>query len=83
MVSTTIKSDGDTARNVRQILSEHYDLEVKCRHTPDGKDLHVELVLYPQRICSCRETAKTKTQQNTRITDGRKDRPFLHTRLPA
>ena len=29
MVSTTIKSDGDTARNVRQILSEHYDLEIK------------------------------------------------------
>lgn len=29
MVSTMIKSDGDTARNVRQILSEHYDLEVK------------------------------------------------------
>ena len=82
MVITTIKSNGTLARELRQILCEHYDLEVKYRHTPDGKDLLVELVLYP-RICFCREIAKTKTQQNTRITDGRKDRPFLHTRLPA
>lgn len=60
MVSTTIKSDGDTARNVRQILSEHYDLEVKYRHTPDGKDLRVELVLYPKGSVSAEKQLKRK-----------------------
>ena len=60
MVSTTIKSDGDTARNVRQILSEHYDLEVKSRHTPDGKDLHVELVLYPKGSVPAEKPPKRK-----------------------
>lgn len=58
MVSTTIKSDGDTARNVRQILSEHYDLEVKYRHTSDGKDLHVELVLYSKGSLSVEKPPK-------------------------
>ena len=60
MVSTTIKSDGDTARNVRQILSENYDLEVKYRHTPDGKDLYVELVLYPKGSLSVEKPPKRK-----------------------
>lgn len=46
MVFTTIKSDGDTARNVRQILRENYDLEIKYRHTSDGTDLVIELVLH-------------------------------------
>ena len=50
MVFTTIKSDGDTARNVRQILSEHYDLEVKYRHTPDGKDLRVSSCFTPKDL---------------------------------
>ena len=58
MVSTTIKSDGDTARNVRQILSEHYDLEVKYRHTSDSKDLHVELVLYSKGSLSVEKPPK-------------------------
>ena len=60
MVFTTIKTDGDTARNVRQILSEHYDLEVKYRHTPDGKDLRVELVLYPKGSVSADKQLKRK-----------------------
>ena len=60
MVSTTIKSEGDTARNVRHILSEHYDLEVKYRHTPDGKDLRVELVLYPKGSVSAEKQLKRK-----------------------
>ena len=60
MVFTTIKTDGDTARNVRQILSEYYDLEVKYRHTPDGKDLRVELVLYPKGSVSAEKQLKQK-----------------------
>ena len=48
MVIITIKSDGTAARNVREILGKHYDLEVKSRHTPDGKDLLVGLVHYPK-----------------------------------
>ena len=60
MVFTTIKTDGDTARNVRQILSEHYDLEVKYRHTPDGKDLYVELVLYSKGSLSVEKPPKRK-----------------------
>ena len=60
MVFTTIKTDGDTARNVRQILSKHYDLEVKYRHTPDGKDLRVELVLYPKGSVSADKQLKRK-----------------------
>jgi len=61
MVSTTIKSDGDTARNIRQILCEHYDLEIKSHHTPDGKDLHVELVLYPKGTLPVEKLPKRKT----------------------
>jgi len=60
MVFTTIKTDGDTARNVRQILSEHYDLEVKYRHAPDGKDLRVELVLYPKGSVPAEKPPKRK-----------------------
>ena len=60
MVFTTIKSDGDTARNVRQILSEKYDLEVKYRHTPDGGDLLVELVLYPKGSLSVEKPPRRK-----------------------
>ena len=60
MVSTTIKSDGDTARNVRQMLSEYYDLEVKYQHTPDGKDLRVELVLYSKGSLSVEKPPKRK-----------------------
>ena len=60
MVSTTIKSDGGTARNIRQILSEHYDLEVNYRHTPDGKDLHVDLVLHSKGSVSAEKTPKRK-----------------------
>ena len=60
MVFTTIKSDGDTARNVRQILSENYDLEVKYRHTPDGKDLYVGLVLYPKGLLPVEKQLKRK-----------------------
>ena len=60
MGHTTIKTDGDTARNVRQILSEHYDLEVKYRHTPDGKDLRVELVLYPKGSVPAEKQLKRK-----------------------
>ena len=48
MVITTVKSNGTVAREIREILSEHYDLIIKSRYTADGKDIHIELDLYPK-----------------------------------
>ena len=60
MVLTTIKTDGALAREVRLILSEHYDIELKTHHTPDGDDLLVELVLYPKGSLSVEKPPKRK-----------------------
>ena len=60
MVITTIKSGGALAREARQILSDHYDLELKTHHTPDGGDLLVELVLYPKGSLSVEKPPKRK-----------------------
>ena len=60
MVTTTIKSDGDLARDLRSRLCEHYDVIVESRHTPDGKDLLIELHLYPKGTLPIEKPIKRK-----------------------
>ncbi len=60
MIITTIKSNGTLAQEVRQVLSEHYDMEMKAQHTPDGSDLLIELALYPKGSLTLEKPPKRK-----------------------
>ncbi len=63
MVITSIKTDGTVARTIRQVLSEHFDLEVRSHHTPGGKNILVELELYPKGSVPVEKPPKRKNKR--------------------
>ena len=63
MVITTIRSNGTVAREIRRILCEHYDVEVKTQHTPDGEDILVELVIYSNGTLPAEKPCKRKRKR--------------------
>lgn len=84
MVTFTVKTDGFSSHCVWELLCEHFDVEVwKQHHTPDGKDLIMELVLHPKgssRLKNLPRERKAEYLDKRTVSD---NRPFLHARLPA
>ena len=61
MVTFTVKTDGFSSHCVWELLCEHFDVEVwKQHHTPDGKDLIMELVLHPKGSIPVEKPSKRK-----------------------
>ena len=61
MVTFTVKTDGFSSHCVWELLCENFDVEIwKQHHTPDGKDLIMELVLHPKGSIPVEKPSKRK-----------------------
>lgn len=69
MIITTVKLNDAVAGEIRRILCEYYDVEVKTQHTPDGEEIIVELILYPKGTLTIEKLIKRKRRRTQ--TDGR------------
>ena len=61
MVTFTVKTDGFSSHCVWELLCENFDVEIwKQHHTPDGKDLIMELALHPKGSIPIEKPPKRK-----------------------
>ena len=67
MVTFTVRTDCFSSHSVWELLCEKYDVEVwKQQHTPDGKDLVMELVLHPKGSVPVEKSSKRKKNRKLR-----------------